>query len=120
VLALVGDPVAPGLRLGVQVGEIPEAAAGPEVLPQEFYGVFHAALLVPAGHVAGHRAEAVVARVGEEARVEAHELPLPLGDHGGGVVVPGLPRAPADPAPGRLVATQERFERLAEGEEHRE
>jgi len=35
VLALVGDGIAPGLRLGVQIGEVPERALRPEVRVEE-------------------------------------------------------------------------------------
>ena len=120
VLALVGERVPPRLGLGVQIGEIPEGAPRPEVRPEVFDRVFHAPLLVPFAHVAGHRAEAVVARVGQEARVEADELPPPLGHRRREVVVPDLLRAAAHEGEGLLVAAQEGLEGLAEGEGHRE
>ena len=116
VLALVGDRVPPGLRLGVQIGEVSERAPGPEAAAQVFYRVLHAALLVPTPDIAGHRPEAVVPRVGQEAGMEADEAPVPLGDRGREVVVPGLPGTAPHEGPGLLVTAQEGLEGLAEGE----
>jgi len=93
---------------------------GQKFVRRDLDRVLDAALLVAAPHIAGHGAEAVVPRVGEEAGVEADELAPPLGHCRGEVVVPALLRAAPQEGERLLVAAQEGLEALAEGEGHRE
>ncbi len=82
--------------------------------------ILDAPLLVAARHPARHGPEAVMARVGQEARVEPDELPPPLRNDRRGVVVPALADHPAHKRAGLLVAPAERLEGLAEGAHHGE
>jgi hypothetical protein len=120
VLALVGHRVPPGLRLGVEVGEVAERPPRPEVRPEVLHTVLDAPLLIPAAGRAGHGLEAAVAGVREEAGVPAHQAAPALRDGGGQVVVLGFPAITPERGEGVLVTAQEGFQALAEGELDRE
>jgi hypothetical protein len=67
----VGEVIAPGGGLGIEVEQVAKAATGPEATPYEADRSLHASFLIASPHVAGHHREATsCAGIFQEPRIE--------------------------------------------------
>ena len=114
----MGPLLAPAPELGVEVGDIAEAARGKEAVPEEAQLALDPSLLVAPADGTGAGEEVVVAGELEQARMEFDGAPL-AGEHRAlEVVVEEHPRGALEVGEGLDVAAQEALERLVEREEH--
>ena len=79
---LIGDFLQPLPGLAVHIGQIGEAAQRPEIMTEiADAGFFHFAFFPGGARIAGSRIEVVLAGKSQEARVEANQTAVVLGDH---------------------------------------
>src|SRR2546427_4997175 len=113
---MIGEVVAPGGGLDIEVEEILKAAAGPEALAQEADRPLDAALFVSPAYVAGEDAEATRLRIFHEAGIEDGVARRVLEHHRFHIIEDIDDGAAAVEAQAVFHAAQERRDRLADGE----
>ena len=79
--AHLGYLVSPLVGLGLEITEVAEGSQGPEVVPDLVTGpLFHLALFLGLGHVAGHRGDVKGPEKFQKVLVKAHQGALSLDD----------------------------------------
>src|SRR6185312_1234924 len=113
MFALIGgvlDPL-PGLRIYIR--QIGKASKRPKTLAHITDRAFNLTFLPSCRDVASPRNEAVFARKGEEARIEADEIPFVFGDRSGEIIEPDFASAAGHRVEGVDVTADKRFKALA-------
>src|SRR5947209_6404020 len=112
MLALIGNFLQPLSRLSIDVREIGEGTQRPEVLANITDGAFDLAFFPGRPNVTGSRYETAFARKSEEARIEANQIAVVLGDSRGQIVEPDFAAHSAEVLKSVDVAACESFEGL--------